>query len=79
MVSHRDTLPARLLDPSLEAVRGARNRITRELRTVLDKLEREEVIHPRQSFSRLEEIALSASPDHVAAADRPKRRAPSDP
>ena len=47
--------------------KGARSKVSRELRVVMDKLEREEVIHPRQWLSRLEAIAMS---DESAAAAR---------
>lgn len=48
--------------------KGSRNRVTRELRVVLDRLEREEVLQPRRWFLKLEEIALGDGPDRVQAA-----------
>ena len=47
--------------------KGSKGKVSRELRTVLDRLQREEIIHPAQWFKRLEEIALSAAPDRIAA------------
>src|SRR6266540_5223352 len=46
---------------------GSRNRVTRRLQIIMDKLESEGAIKPRVWLTRLEEIANSDAPDRVPA------------
>jgi hypothetical protein len=48
--------------------RGSRNKVTAEVRRLLDRLTRDERISPARVFARLEQIALSDRPDAVPAA-----------